>query len=430
MASIQNTSDPCKLLGQQVDIHATLKVAGIGVWGYDPLTKLVSWDERCREFFGLSHQNILPYEQAISYIHPEDIGRVNAAVEWALNPESGGSYDVIYRTLGANDGIMRWVRFWGQAYFNEARQVYRFSGLAQDVTESALARLQMEESESRYRALSAQLEQQVQLRTEELATTNEELTTMNEELIDLNDRLIRSNENLEKFAYVASHDLQEPLRKIQSFGDILKTQYTSEFGGEEGIDYLTRMQVAANRMSTLLRDLLSFSRISTQPNTLADVPLNSIITMVLTDLELIVAETGAEIKIEPLPTVTGDPTQLGQLFQNLLSNALKFHRPNIAPVIDVRVQTIAVGKLPGSIQPVRASKFYHRIDVVDNGIGFDEVYLDRIFQVFQRLHGKNQFAGTGIGLAICEKVVTNHGGAITATSKPGYGATFTVYLPL
>ncbi len=276
------------------------------------------------------------------------------------------------------------------------------------------------ESEERYRTLAAELEQQVKERTDALRTSNAEL-------LESNSLLIRSNENLEKFAYVASHDLQEPLRKIQSFGEMLRTQYTGQLG--DGVDYLERMQSAASRMSILIRDLLTYSRIATQREVVSPVPLNVAMQSVLGDLDLRIQETGATITVAPLPTVQGDASQLGQLLQNLLVNALKFRRPGVAPVIDVSSWLVADRELPPSVKPARLAESYYRIDIADNGIGFDEKYLDRIFEVFQRLNGRNQFAGTGIGLAICEKVVANHGGAITARSQPGQGATFSLYFP-
>ncbi|AUD07353.1 hypothetical protein CWM47_17370 [Spirosoma pollinicola] len=255
-----------------------------------------------------------------------------------------------------------------------------------------------------------------------------ELAGANHQLRESNALLARSNENLQQFAYVASHDLQEPLRKIQQFGDLLKTGQADKTG--ESILYLERMQSAASRMSMLIKDLLDFSRISTQRDASDSVSLQRVVERVVSTLELRVEELGAQIRVGSLPTVLGDSSQLGQLFQNLLSNALKFHHPGSSPRIEVTAQWLAVEHLPAGIKPGRGAIAYHRIDVVDNGIGFDEKYLDRIFQVFQRLHGKNEFAGTGIGLAICEKVVLNHGGAITAMSQPGQGATFSVYLPV
>ncbi|QJD79381.1 sensor histidine kinase [Spirosoma rhododendri] len=242
-----------------------------------------------------------------------------------------------------------------------------------------------------------------------------------------NQELIRSNVNLQQFAYIASHDLQEPLRKIQSFGNLLQLRYSDSLGNER--DYIDRMQTAAVRMSTLIRDLLSYSRISTRRDKSQSVALNTVVDEVLSDLQISIAEAKADIQVDPLPTVIGDATQLGQLFQNLIGNALKFRRADTVSQITISYRRVLAHELPGTIKPVQAAGAYHCIDLTDNGIGFDEKYLDRIFQVFQRLHGKSEFAGTGIGLAICEKVAVNHGGAITASSRPGVGTTFSVYLP-
>ncbi|MVM36362.1 PAS domain-containing protein, partial [Spirosoma sp. HMF4905] len=252
------------------------------------------------------------------------------------------------------------------------------------------------------------------------------------ELAQANAELNRSNQNLQQFAYVASHDLQEPLRKILSFGYLLKDQYGPQLG--EGITYLERMQAAASRMSVLIKDLLTFSRITTQQEARTPVSLTQVVTTILTDLELRIQETDALVLVETLPDIQGDRSQLEQLFQNLLSNALKFRRVDesgvaLPPQIHIRAQLIEATKLPASVKPTMVAKSYHHIEVADNGIGFDEKYLDRIFQVFQRLHGRSEFTGTGIGLAICEKIVINHGGAITACSQVGQGAIFSVYLP-
>ncbi|XWW45082.1 PAS domain-containing protein [Fibrella sp. USSR17] len=288
--------------------------------------------------------------------------------------------------------------------------------VATEVTEQVEARRRAEESQRQYQLLAAQLER-----------ANLELVTKNEEIVGANLLLSRSNENLQQFAYIASHDLQEPLRKIQAFGDVLKQQYTEKLG--EGIDLIDRMQTAAVRMSTLTRDLLSYSRIAPQRNTEELVPLTDVVNQVLADLEMPIEESKATITVDPLPVLRGDATQLGQLFQNLLTNALKFHQADMAPVVAIHCRNVPANELPHTIHPGRLAQAYFRIDVADKGIGFEQKYAERIFQVFQRLHGKSQYAGTGIGLAICEKVVTNHGGAITATSQLGQGATFSIYFP-
>ncbi|GAB3319641.1 hypothetical protein GCM10027299_12330 [Larkinella ripae] len=324
--------------------------------------------------------------------------------------------------------------------FDQDGRVYGVMNTAAEITDLVRTQQALEASENRYRNLSIELERQVDERTLELAAANEELAAANEELAAANEELAatidnlsesnqlltRSNLDLEQFAYIASHDLQEPLRKVQQFGDLLKSQYQTQLG--EGIGYLERMQVAASRMSLLIRDLLSFSRISTQREVNAWVNLDQVVKNVLTDLELVIGETNADVVIDALPTIRGDAVQLGQLFQNLLSNALKFHRKETTPLIQIRCQVVPGTQLPFGINPTRMAANYFQIDVADNGIGFDQKYTRRIFQVFQRLHGKTEYAGTGVGLAICQKVVENHGGAITATSEPGQGATFTVYL--
>jgi signal transduction histidine kinase len=253
-----------------------------------------------------------------------------------------------------------------------------------------------------------------------------------------NIELLRSNDNLQQFAYVASHDLQEPLRKIQSFGDII----ANEFGHtmpQTGLDIVRRMQSAAGRMSMLIKDLLSYSRVGIHREPFKSIDLTNLVEQVLDTLDMAIGEAKATINCDPLPIVQGDKLLLSQLFQNLLGNAVKFLRPNVPPVISITCRQLTVAQLaPGTLSSgllpspnaARQPAAYYEISVSDNGIGFDEKYLDRIFQVFQRLHGKGNFAGSGVGLAICKKVVDYHNGAITATSQPNEGATFRVYLPV
>lgn len=572
----ENLPSDTENLVERLDVQVALNAAGIGIWELDFSTDSVNWDAQSQQLFGLTNTNTLSYEETLRYIHPDDVDRAQQGVQQAMNPASGGQYDTTCRIIRADDGLQRWVRFIGRAYFDNAGNATRLTGIVQDITaikkteeevmrfkymadnardpfilmrqdgtfaylneqalerwgyapeevrhirvpdvdpiyndtvfQAAFARAQAEkippfetlhrkkngtiypvevnmgglmldgqphmfalarditerkkaeqilaESEERYRLLSEQLEELVQLRTKELATANamlataneelaafnEELTAANEELIISNDEtnsvnvnlkesnalLARSNDNLEKFAYIASHDLQEPLRKVQQFSDLLISKYGDRLG--EGVDYIKRMQEASRRMSTLIRDLLTYSRISTQLEKVSKMPLRNVIDTVLTDLDLRIQETNAriDVHIDAGTRVQGNRLQLEQLFLNLLSNALKFRRTDVPPVVQIHHKLEEHGQLPVNVTPVRLSKTYHRLDVVDNGIGFDEKYLDRIFEVFQRLHGRNEFSGTGIGLAICEKVVVNHGGAITARSQPGNGTTFSVYLP-
>ena len=247
--------------------------------------------------------------------------------------------------------------------------------------------------------------------------------------------LARSNAELEQFAFVASHDLQEPLRKIQAFGDRLKIKCDAAQLAE-GRDYLERMQSAAARMQTLINDLLAFSRIirSSQPFTKTN--LEAITREVLGDLEHRIERTGAKVEVGKLPSIEADPLQMRQLLQNLIGNALKFHAPGAVPVVKIDAQLVTRDQIREDAvfrnPPPTASgddKFCV-LTVQDNGIGFDEQYLEKIFAVFQRLHGRGEYEGTGVGLAVCRRITDRHGGLITAQSKPGEGAIFIVILPL
>jgi PAS domain S-box-containing protein len=409
----------------EASLQNAIELAELGTWSVDVATEITTLSPRLADWFGLDSLKA-DADTFIACIGESDRERVRTSLYSALQPDSDGYYDEVHSVIPAKGSTTRLVHATGKVYRGLDEQPVRIDGTAQDITIQ--------------RELELALQQEVDQRTTELATANEELmasnaeyAAINEELHESNSLLVRSNENLQKFAYVASHDLQEPLRKIQQFGDLLQSQYAGSLG--EGLPYLERMQSAARRMSTLIRDLLTFSRISTQRDSSAPVSLNEITNRVVSSLDLLIQETGAHVSIGSLPTVSGDASQLGQLFQNLLSNALKFHRFDeagaiIPPQIFIRSRIVRAADLPDSVHPARYALYFYQVDVTDNGIGFDEKYLDRIFEVFQRLHGKSQYVGTGIGLAICEKVVTNHGGAITASSQPGQGATFSLYLPV
>ena len=230
-------------------------------------------------------------------------------------------------------------------------------------------------------------------------------------------RLAASNRELEQFAFVASHDLQEPLRKIQAFGDRLQAKCGDSLGAESH-DYLQRMQGAARRMQELIQDLLSYSRVSNQTESFSPVSLAEVLKEVVADLSLLIEKTGGRVEAGELPVIECNPLQMRQLFQNLLGNSLKF-RGQDPPVVRISASP--------SAGPVGQPGF--EIRVQDNGIGFDEKYLERLFQPFQRLHGRTQYEGTGMGLAICRKIVERHGGSITARSSPGKGALFVIALP-
>ncbi|MBO0938321.1 PAS domain-containing protein [Fibrella sp. HMF5335] len=254
------------------------------------------------------------------------------------------------------------------------------------------------------------------------------------ELERTNHELKRSNENLQSFTYVASHDLQEPLRKITSFAAILNNQYAGKLDPSVA-DIIRRINGAADRMRLLIQDLLTYSQVDAPVARLQKVNLNTLLKE-LTDNELWAAiyQSKASLQLGELPVLLADPFQMHQLFQNLLSNAIKFKKPGVAPQVTVTARLVDKDAIPGELRTAGEADAptgsqYHEISVADNGIGFDEKHLDQIFQMFQRLHGRSQFSGSGVGLAICQKIVERQGGVITATSRPGIGSTFRVYLP-
>ena len=275
----------------------------------------------------------------------------------------------------AKDGTFYWVHTTIVPFLDEQGKIYQYVSIRFEITQRKVA-------EERMRIYSAKLE--------------------------------RSNQELQDFASIAAHDLQEPLRKILTFGERLKTKAVSQLT-DDTRDYLERMMSAAGRMRTLIDDLLSYSRVHSNAKPFSKVDLNEVVSGVLSDLEVRIEQTQAKIQVDPLPAVDADSSQMRQLFQNIISNALKFHKPGVPPEIKVESSESA-GRC--------------KITISDNGIGFEEKYLDRIFTIFQRLHGKLEYEGTGVGLAVVRRIVERHGGIITATSSPGQGSTFIVSLPL
>jgi PAS domain S-box-containing protein len=318
----------------------------------------------------------LTYEQVVGrsvydFIVPEDHERCRAIFRKVLETGVPDAYDIrSYAETGPAWYVVR------VGPIRDAGRVVGFTMITTDVTSLKKTQLQLEQ-------------------------TNRELE--------------QSNRELESFASVASHDLQEPLRKIQSFGERLKTA-TAGTLNPEALDYLERMQNAATRMRRLIEDLLSFARVTSKAQPFTRVELSTIAREVLGDLEVAIEQAKATVTLGELPAIQGDPTQMRQLLQNLVSNALKFRREDAPPRISIEA---SVDKESGR----------HEIRVQDNGIGFEEKHADKIFALFQRLHGRGKYEGTGLGLAICRKIAERHGGSITARSTLGQGSTFTIRLP-
>lgn len=290
---------------------------------------------------------------------------------------------------------------------NAEGEVYAIINMAVDITNRVLARKKIAEAEQ-------ELEKQVQRRTEELRK--------------LNVSLQQSNLELERFAYIASHDLQEPLRKVQAFGSIVMDEFGEQLG-QRGSELLSRMQASANRMSLLIKDILNFSRTTQHELFVRQVDLNKVIGDVLKDLELLILQKNAQVTCHQLCTVDGIPLQIYQLFYNLISNAIKFSKPGVSPVVTISSRLLTDDEV-AQHQSLHWGRAHCEITVTDNGIGFNPNYAQQIFGLFQRLHSKSSYEGTGIGLALCQRIVVNHQGTIWATSKEGKGATFYSIIPV
>jgi PAS domain S-box-containing protein len=238
--------------------------------------------------------------------------------------------------------------------------------------------------------------------------------------------LNRSNKELEEFAYVASHDMHEPLRKILTFSERLKSRFEVSLG-DDGRIYLDRIWASADSMRNLIDNLLEFSKVSSGTRSFVQCDLNSVIQAVKADQELRIEETSTTINVMKLPVIEAVPPELKQLFNNLIGNALKFRRKDVQPLVDISCTVLSHKEKSDLLLPF--NRVFYEIKIQDNGIGFEPAYAQKIFEIFQRLHGKTEYAGSGIGLAICKKIVDNHDGIIYATSQPGQGSVFSVILP-
>ena len=246
-------------------------------------------------------------------------------------------------------------------------------------------------------------------------------------LEERNAELERNNKELSSFNYVASHDLQEPLRKIQTFLSRLEDEEVDKLS-PKGIRYIDRIKNAATRMRLLIDDLLQFSRSNKADKVFEDSNINLIFEAAKQDLAEVISAENAIITSDAFPSMKVIPFQIQQLFVNLLGNAIKYKAEGVIPKIEITHQVVEADKEDGITKP--KNQFYHKLVFTDNGIGFDNTYAEQIFTLFNRLHNKDEYSGTGIGLSICKKIVENHKGYITAKGEPNKGATFTVFLPI
>jgi PAS domain S-box-containing protein len=390
-----------KLDEEKQRTQLALEVGGLGMIITNWKENTATADNRASEIFQIENNSTL--DEYLRRIHPEDRSVRSLGIEKGLK---SGKFDFEIRLI-LNDGNIRWVRSRGVMQRNNDGEVTGSFGIVQDITEQ--------------KTFSLALHTTVDERTRELEVANQSLKALNESLQ-------RSNRSLEEFARASSHDLKEPVRKVHFFVDRLKNSMADRLTNDEKM-WMSRVESAAQRMGILIDDLLEYSHLDQVLPNKEPVDLNSKIAIILSDIELLIQEKDAVIEVADLPTVNGYRRQLQQLFQNLIGNALKYSREGVRPVIKITSEKI-MGKDAGmDIPPAAFTQSFYKVEVCDNGIGFEQEDADRIFNVFTRLHGNKEYPGTGIGLSIVKKVVDNHGGYIAATGTPGAGACFMILFP-
>jgi signal transduction histidine kinase len=379
-------------------LEFAIEASELGTFDYNPLSHKFSANDRLKNWFGMPPEEQACLADALQAIAEDDRETVIKAIQTALHSPAGNRCNIEFTIIHPVTGEKRVLHAKGRVGFTDENIAYRFSGTVHDITKQKL--------------FEQYLEKQVQERTKELAQNNVELSKINKEL--------------QSFAYISSHDLQEPLRKIQTFTSrLLGKEY--ENLSENGKDIFRRMQNAAERMQSLIDDLLTYSRTNTAERNYVKTHLSIILDEVKTDLKEEMEQKNATLEVEGLCDLHIIPFQFRQLLQNLISNSLKFAQPGHAPHIVIHCE-VAEGK-KFNIDRLSDEKLYCHLSVIDKGIGFEQQYHERIFELFQRLHGKMEYHGTGIGLAIVKKIVENHNGIILAKGEVNNGARFDVYLP-
>lgn len=385
-----------KLAETQEDLANAIELAELGTWSIDLGNNKVSFSQRVALWFDVS-PNGSDVRSMLNAIKKEDRASVLNAVNHAL--KTNDLFEAEYR-VDDPSGNTRILHALGRLHTDENGNLTRLNGIVQDMT---MQRLNEQE-----------LEKQVQARTIALKKANLELMNM--------------NDSLQQFVYIASHDLQEPLRKINMFSDLLKGRHLHHLD-TQAIQYIDKISFAAQIMSRLINDLLDYSRTNSKEVSFTKVNLNEIIHNVVGDYEIAIREKQAELHINCDLTIEAVSLQMNQLFYNLIGNALKFARAEVKPQIDIRCRMLETGEVQ-RYERLNSRVPHCEIMVRDNGIGFEQQFAEQIFVIFQRLHGKHEYHGTGIGLAICKKIVDNHDGVIFAQSEQGKGASFHVLLPV
>lgn len=392
----------------EAKLRVAIESGDLGTYELDMTTGNLTLSDRFKEIWGV--EDNFSRDSLASKVHPDDQFAREQAHQHSLVT---GQLFYEVRIISGHQKY-KWVRINGRVLFDKNGKPISLLGVVQDI--------------SNQKDYTEQLDKLVQERTEELQTLNEELVATNEELSEANERLLSANRELEQFAYVASHDLQEPLRKLQTFSHLLRDRFSTQLN-EGALAYVEKIKSSAARMSHLIKDLLDYSRLAHNKPLFQPIDLNMIITNVLSDYELLIAQKKATIEVDDLPTVHAIPIQMNQLFHNLIGNSLKFVRKTTVPVIAIKCEE-AKGEEVKDFVRLKKDKIYFKFTVSDNGIGFSQQYADQIFSIFQQLNDKSKFGGYGIGLSLCKRIVENHSGVIYANGVENEGATFTFFLPV
>ncbi len=397
---IQEGIKEFKLKNQQ--LNEAQEIAKMGSWEWDVSTNKVSWTAGLFNVYDIPPvEEGLTYEKFMERVHPEDRGFVEKNLNQSFADKKFYDY---YHRIVTPSGDIKILQAKGEVILDESGGIIKMIGTGQDITDQK------------------KVEQELLVKTTELQKMNAEL---------------------QKFAYIASHDLQEPLRKIKTFIGRLASEDELLVTNEKSKIYLTKVANAASRMQRLMDDILNFSRLSSTVITYQQTDLNNTIKEVLSDMEVIIDSTKANIQLKQLPVIEANTTQMGQIFQNLIGNAIKFKKPGTQPQIQIEAEIISGRSLASSTQlnahfPFAAwgehqywvNEKFCRITIRDFGIGFGPEFKERIFNAFERLHNSSNYEGTGIGLAICKKIVDYHHGIIYAESNPEQGTLFSFTVPV
>ncbi|HVG40597.1 MAG TPA: PAS domain S-box protein, partial [Chitinophagaceae bacterium] len=380
-----------KLEVEHIRLKEAQEMGHIGSFDLAIGDAVMLWSDELYRIYDLEPQSeSIKVQKLDSFVHPDEVDNLRKLKEQALSKP--GLYQIMHRII-TRKGVLKYVNHRFESIANKEGTIVRIHGTLQDITE--------------------------------LVQTEQKLKELNNSLDKRNKELEEKNDELAAFAFIASHDLKEPLRKIHIFSNLISENEEPNLT-LTGKDYLHRMRQAVKRMELLIDDILTLSRLHTKDEIFEDIALEDVINNSKAEFDTIIAESGAKITLSHLPVVKGIETQLFHLFNNLIGNALKFQKKGVAPQITIKATEVKGSEIDTTWSD---SKTYIRIAVTDNGIGFEQEQSKKIFQIFQRLHGISEYPGTGIGLAICKKIMDNHNGFIEAESTLGKGASFYCYFP-